>query len=636
MPFLKCLLLITTVFSAAYTVAEEPIRYYDMTHLNALKLSDPAQARAAWDEAHFVAALQGIVNRDAPRLFVRFMPQPDDFWWEQLTREGEWLHGRPVEKPASLEALMTAFADRIKGLVVYDERNWASSNLASTVAGVEDRLPLRFDESPGSLYGRVRACGLPFAADVMQIPLFTGSGTIPGTQETSSGSAKCDAYRWLKHAYLDTGKVSKNYLAFYIDQYWLIAPTKSGFSNATLTNHDFFISQRAFFFDLHVWDEEAPVDDPQQKPGTDATTLRSILATAASNSGGDIIHIGGFVPWPWKYTNEPGAGSTHGGVDTEWRYAQIISSYNGIMDADAIGYSGMANASFYQHHPLDAVYPQNPRPTLADLRSEGLLLEDGSVKPDHTYACFYMGDYDSAAWLNYHVPLWWQDPAHGEQLCTWAFNPNLDRRAPHVFHYVRKHQSPNDWFMFGDSGAGYLNPGGLVEPRESGLSSGLEAWVKHNQRYARRYDLDVTGFIIDGHSKPMGPEGMDAYMQFSPMGIVGQKIGWQGLWKDTMPYLRMRRDIYGTPEAAGKEIAELSRRRSPEFLFVRTILQSPSWTRDTMAASVAAEPRLKWLDPYRFFLLLKEHERQKASAATAKSDSSVEGGRSVAGQERVP
>jgi hypothetical protein len=212
------------------------------------------------------------------------------------------------------------------------------------------------------------------------------------------------------------------------------------------------------------------------------------------------------------------------------------------------------------------------------------------------------------------VPLWWQDPAHGEQLCTWAFNPNLDRRAPHVLHYVRKHQSPNDWFMFGDSGAGYLNPGGLIEPRESGWSSGMEAWVQHNLGYARRYDLDITGFIIDGHSKPMGDAGMDAYMRFSPMGIVGQKMGRQGLWKDTMPYLRMRRDIYGEPGAAGKEIAGLVKGRTPEFIFVRTILKSPSWTRDTMAASIAVAPRLKWLDPYRFFLLLKQHERQRSAA----------------------
>ena len=596
-------------------LAAEPIRYYDMTHLNGADLNDPAQARAAWDEAHLVAALQGIVNRNEARLFVRFMPQPDDFWWEQLRKEGEWLHGREVKTMDSLDALVEEFASEIKGLAVYSEDVWATSNLASTVAGVEDRLPLRFDDTTDSLYTRVTTSGRAFASDVKRLPHFTGEGTIPETDLPSSGSAKCDAYLWLKAKYLDTGQLSTQYLAYYIDQFWLTAPTKSGFSNATLTNHDFFIANKAFFFDLHVWDEEAPVDDPNQKPGTDVDTLRAILGEVVNQAKGEIIHIGGFTPWPWKYTDFKGAGSKHGAVDTEWRYAQIISNYNGIMDADAIGFSGMANASFYQHHPLDAVYPQNERPTLDDLRDEGLVREDGSVDPEKVYACFYMGDYDSAAWLNYHVPLWWQDEAHGDQLCTWAFNPNLDRRAPHVLHYVRKYQSANDWFMFGDSGAGYLNPGALVEPRESGLPSGLGAWVRHNQHYAKRYDLDVVGFIIDGHSKPMGPKGMNAYLQFAPAGIVGQKLGGQGLWKDTMPHLHMRWDIYGKPEDAGKEIARRVAPRTPDFMFIRTILQSPSWTRDTMAASVQADPRITWLDPYRFFLLLKQYERNKAARA---------------------
>ena len=79
------------------------------------------------------------------------------------------------------------------------------------------------------------------------------------------------------------------------------------------------------------------------------------------------------------------------------------------MDADALGYSGMANASFYQHFPLKKRYPQNPKPTLNDLRERGLVSKHGRVAPKG-YVCFYMGDYDSAAWLNLHVPRWWADP----------------------------------------------------------------------------------------------------------------------------------------------------------------------------------------------------------------------------------
>jgi len=630
---------------AATAPGTAPVYHFDMTCLHELDRSDPAQAREAWDTAHLVASVQGIVNRERPVLFVRFMPHPDDFWFDYLRGEGQWLAGRDVVRLDSVEDLLRTFEPKLKGVVVYDERVWATSNLASTIAGVEDRVCLRYGPSQRSVYGRVMGSGLGFTQDARRLlnedgsPMFTGQGVIPGTDVASTGSAKCDAYLWAQHHYLDAGRCSRDYLAFYIDAYWLTHPLESGFSNATLTNHDFFIAQRAFFFDLHVWEEEAPVDDPDQKPGTDVATLRAILRSMYEQSGGRIVHIGGFTPWAWKYTNHGKAGSAHGPVDTEWKYAQIISAYNGVMDADALGCAGMANASFYQHYPLEARYPQNPRPTAADLEQRGLIRADGTVAP-RVYVCFYMGDYDSAAWFNYHVPKWWRDPAHGETLCTWAFNPNLDRRAPHAMDYVRRHQSANDWFMFGDSGAGYLNPGMLVAPRpDSGLPDGLEAWVAHNLPYARRYDLSITGFIIDGHSPAMGEKGMDAYQRFSPDGIVGQKVPAQGVHRAVMPYTRMKLDpsrpplptaasavmpytrmkldLYGSPEEAGARIAGLAGVNAPKFLFIRTILQSPSWHKGAMEAASAAEPSVTFLDPYSFFLLLKTHVLSESPGVSA-------------------
>ena len=317
-----------------------------------------------------------------------------------------------------------------------------------------------------------------------------------------------------------------------------------------------------------------------------------------AHTKGKVFQIGGFTPWAWKYTSEGQAGGKHGGVDTEWKYAQMVSAYLGVMDADALGLSGMSNASFYQHYPLKKRYPQSAKPSEADLRARGLLDEAGRVAP-RMYVCFYMGDYDSAAWLNTHVPLWWNDPAHGAIPCAWAFNPNLDQRAPHVFDYVRTHQTPNDWFLFGDSGAGYLNPGMLAE------TDGWDAWVAHNQPYAERYDLSITGFVIDGHSPGMGEVGMDAYQRFSPDGIVGQKIPARGVHRGVMPYLRMALDLHGDPEDAGDHVAGLVGVNAPKFLFIRTILKSPSWHQAVMDRARARNAAIEFVDPYTFFALLK-------------------------------
>jgi hypothetical protein len=614
--------------------AENPptpkIYFFDMTELTRLNLGDPVLARRAWDTAHLVASLQGIVNRREAVLFVRFDASVDDFWFSWLREPGNWLAGREVVRLDSLDALLRQFQQDAKGVVLYKEDVGAASNLASTVAGVEDRLCLRFDPAPDSVCQRVLALDLPFLKNAFRLfqpdgsPLFTGQGKIPGTDLNSTGSAKCDAYLWAKQRFLDAGLCDPGYLAYYIDTWWFKNPAASSFSNATVTNHDYFISKKAFFFDLGVWPEEASVDDPAQKPGTDVETLRSVLFSAWKRANGRILQIGGFTPWIWKYTSHPGAGSKHDGVDTEWRYAQIISQYNGIMDADALGYSGMANASFYTHFPLKDRYPQNPRPSLESLQAQGYLLPDGQVAPYH-YVAVYMGDYDSSAWLQRIVPEFWNDPARGQFPCSWAFNPNLDRRAPHVLHYVRTKQSPQDWFISGDSGAGYLNPGMLSENQrgEAGTSDGWDVWIAHNKAYFKRYDLSITGFVIDGHAPGMGERGLDGYLEFSPDGLVGQKVPRQALHKGQMPVTQMRNDFHTqSPEEAARGLLGLTQSEpapGAHFFFVRTILKSPSWHKATFDKAREAEPRIRLVDAYTFFLLEKLHEQNRGKDATPSS-----------------
>ena len=84
------------------TDAPATVYTLDLTDLNRLDLRDPAKARRGWDTLHLVASVQGIVNRNRPTLFVRFMQHPDDFWWDYLRQPGQWLCGRPTRAIASL------------------------------------------------------------------------------------------------------------------------------------------------------------------------------------------------------------------------------------------------------------------------------------------------------------------------------------------------------------------------------------------------------------------------------------------------------------------------------------------------------------------------------------------------------
>lgn len=608
------------------TASVEPIVLFDLTYLFQLNLGDERQRRRFWDESHLVAALEGLVNRTQPRLFIRYLKEPDDFWWGQMTQPGGWLAKRQIVRVGSLDELLKRFRGFFQGAVVWDERVPATANLASTIAGCDDLLPLRFDAQADSLYQHLIAApgAIPVKVRLLKengAQLFSGTGLIPGTSMPSSGSAKADAYRWLIEHYVRTGKTNPLWLGYYLDAFWLNCWRAAAPENHTLCNQDFVIAHRGVLFDLGVWDDEVPVDDPKQRLGTDPDTLKGLLrATYDRIHGNGIIQVAGFVPWAYKYTSARSpawfAGGTHDGVPTEWHYAEILSCFNACMDADALGLGAMANASFYQHYPLAKRYPQNPKPTRANLAAQGLLDAQGRIVP-RTYVAFYVGDYDSAAWLYHELPAMWRDPARGQIPLSWAFNPNLCQRFPLGLAWARERRTTNDWFVAGDSGAGYLNPGDLSPPRRfSGLPSGLAVWEQHCQPLYQQWDLTLTGFIIDGDGPQLTAAGLAAYAHFSPDGIVAYQKKYEGVYQG-MPYLPMRADLDGTPVEAARAIREQTRDASHHFYVFRSILKTPSWHLAVeQAVRESAGDAIKVVDLYSLLRLVREYETETNAPAS--------------------
>lgn len=621
--------LLTAVGLLAYTAG--PITVYDLRYALRFDPGNPQQVAAAWDHAHAAATLQGIVNRNGPELYLLFMESGgrcvDEYWLGRLSEPGQWLAGRKRIAVPSFNALIARYRKFIKGAVVYDPAVPATSNLASTIAGVENLIALRYDPSPGSLYSQIITAGprLPVVKRLVKqdgSPLFTGQGRIPDTDLPSTGSAKCDAYLWLKHHYLDTGKVDAGYAGYYIDAYWLKRPTAAGPNQHTLTNHDFFIAKKAFFFDLNVWADETPVDDRSQKPGADLTTLKALLRSAYDQVHGQrMIHIGGFTPWAFKYTTHGDAGGRHEPVPTEWQTAKLIGAYNAFIDADAIGLAAMANASFYAHFPLKQEYPQ-PWVTKQQLAARGLLKPDGQVNFDgRQFMIFYVGDYDSAAWLYQNMPAVWDHPARGRLPLMWCISPVLERRAGPIMDYLRRTATPKDYFAAADNGAGYLNPGMLQEPREfSGLLSGLDVWADHCRPLYQRWHITITGFIIDGYAPGLNRDGLDCYARFSPNGIVPQKVP-ATLLHGNMPVLRAGYDLGDNAEQAARTIVDRIAKRSVPFHWFRAILKSPDWYIDVYTRARAANPKIELLDAPAFFELYRTWLISNPNAAAGKIES---------------
>jgi len=607
--------LLTWTFWAS-GAAPQTVHVLDARPLKSLDLSQPEKAAEAWDTMHTLAALQGIVNRDRPRFYLlycaEFGVETDQFWLDWLRGEDGWLRQTELVRLTSLEDAVRVFRQRLKGLVVYDPAVPATACLASTAAGCDGLLPVRFSTHTNSVFCLLtRRLALPVRLWLVNpdgTAKFTGRGTIPDSNQPSSGSAKVDAYRWAQRQFLESGKCDARFAAYYLDAFWLQRPRNGPPDLHTLSNHDYFIARRAFFFDLSPWGDEPPVDDPQQAVGLDKQTLLQLLRALHDRVPRSVIKIGGFPPWPYKYTTHGGAGK-HEGVPTEWEFTRLISQFNAYHEADAAAPGAMANASFFAHYPLKARYAQpNRKPTRRDWQTAGFVGAEGKLAAK-LFVAHYVGDYDAPSWLYKAVPAYFNDPQRGRVPLGWAFDPNLADRAPHVLAYAYRHATLNDFFIAGDSGAGYLNPVGLTVRPDSQLPAGLEFWTKHCARNFQRWDMTITGFVLDGASGASAEREFAAYRRFSPDGC--------GTHYENAPRLiagvptSPERDLPDSAEAAAEVIAKLAAnvKTQARFLWARSILKPPSWYAQVSQILREKYPQapVEVVDPYTFFGLIRLH-----------------------------
>ena len=570
----------------------------DLSSLQKTNLSDTRQTNDAFDTLHVISVLQGLVNREVPRLYVNYT-SVDQFWLDKMREKGAYLEHVKLAPLSGVEDALRTFAGHVKGVVVWDPNLPCTSHIASTICGVENLLPVRYDQRMESMYDRL----------VLNGPRLKVVHDLVG-----KFSAKCDAYLWAKERYIDTGKCNPTEIGYWCDAFWLKHPTEMSLENVGLTNHDYIVARKGFLCDLDVWADEAPRDDPDQKPGTDRETLQAVLLSCWKSSNGKMVQVSGFTPWAIKYTNYRSAGGKHEPVPTEWETTKLLSSYNAFLDADAIGYTGMANASVFAHYPLPDRLVQNRPPTRAELEAKGYIDKDGKVGK-FNFVYYYLGDYDSAAWVYHRMPGLWNNPERGTLPAGWAFNPNLIERIPVAFDWFYRTKSASDYFIAGDSGAGYVNPTQLLPPRgPSGLPSGADAWVEHCADYYRKLNYSITGFLLNGSAGALNDETIDLYRSFSGDGVITQTHWLPGGKKhdqliDSIVVAEMKRDISGSPDDAANQIVPHGKPGETAFLSFRSILVSPEWTRavNDKIREKRPECRFEPVDPYTYCYLLRYH-----------------------------
>ena len=532
----------------------------------------------AYDEAEAVACIQGIVNRNAPVLYVLSSTNTRPAYWLDKFYDG-WMKSPQKIQIETLDDLFEWAQDKIKGLVIWDENVPASFNVATTIAGIEDAVVVT-SEMAVKLQDRFKVI-----ADLRG--LFDG---------TVTGSAKNDAYIWAKEEYLDKGKCSSHLMCLYEDP----VRARSVGDLSYVVTRDWAVCNRAFVYDLSPWGDERPSDDMTQPIGCDLNTYKQILSSKMKFSADkEMTEVAGFFSF-WKYSNQPGYPGKHGDVETEWENVFVISQYNCYQNTVA---SNCFNQSFHSKAPSKAMTQGRP---------------ENYIKPENgkTYICLFMADYDSTTPLYDFMPGNWEDPRRGERPLLWGINPNLCETYPDIFEWLYSTRAEGDYFSSDASCAGYFNPNQL--PEES-----LPLFVEHNKKFFEQWDMSLAPMVLDTDAPTDAVK--DAFTQFSPDGFAeividfhntGGKVPPTHIWKG-MPVTELLNGVcneggnFTTVENEAQRFASrlgAADPDSPQFYLIRIVWQKPSTMFDVIDRVKTLRPDLdiELLDGYNYFNCLKQ------------------------------
>ena len=409
-------------------------------------------------ERTLVTALQGLANREGPKLFLQtglasylnafdmngygdsaypngFLAQygaggTDSFWKDEIAR----IYGYSfLEVPlgAALEIFESSFEDKI----LYDagyldsEENHISSpartNAAITAAGVRNSLPVtpRLSERWEILRERETALDLTGFDD------------------------KYDATEWAINNLLSecTTELASSY--FYEGE------------NSTFQN-DYAVMKGAFCYELNSvvsGNLAHSLEDPvAEYLSQDEPLLNSILS-----------HIDDFgYVWGW------GAGGENALASVTALHGLVLLCAN------------MSNGSFFYQLPVDL--PSPVQPNLTDINTV--------IPQNKFYIAFMMNEGDTyKAMADLYAGSWTQS-ARGSIPIAWGVDSLVFDLFPFFAEYYYQNATPNDYYFAAASGYGYIHPAYLPASMQSGYAARINTG---GVRYGLK-EIDIWWFGLSG------------------------------------------------------------------------------------------------------------------------------------------
>ena len=567
-------------------------------------------------------AFQGIINRDFGRdtnhtsLIYFYFDNSDPSWYNYITKEGNFFNGYNKVNITTVNQFLETFKEQLKqcGYILWDPNVPATTNVALTICGVDGYLPVQPNTDAETL---LKSIGVKEKMSLVNL-FKDNATTLPGSTTPSSKSAKNDAYLWALEKYFD--RCSSTYLAYIVDGCTDVSGSPYSQLWASyqrcFENYDYIVARRAFAFDLYPYSKEAACDDPNQKVGTDHQTMRKIFTRRYERANGEFGQVLGFPPWWLKYCSDtklPDGTPTGSQPATwiEWLFSEIITCFNLAKEADAAGTCKMSNGSvYYKYRVPENMEFKNNRPA------------EMTFDENTHYFTIYMGDYDSSAWLKVLVYSQWMagggDSARGTIPLSWAYNPNLSYRVPMVFQYVYENKTANDYFVSGNSGAGYIIPAGLqngkvlnyaYSVRNPQYTGALDKWAEYSRSFYDLFDYDITGFIING-ANSMNNKIYDCFNKISPVGSFHNDGSQKLTVYNGVPYVHLHNGINASTEASVLYNHSFSAMYGYNFSGFRTVTISPTNIKKIVNNYISyAETKgkkVQYVDMYSIFSLIRQ------------------------------
>ncbi|MBR7142718.1 MAG: hypothetical protein IKD06_04185 [Clostridia bacterium] len=559
---------------------EKNVYYYDIPG---------ASTSAKYNETAAFVALQGVINRMGPalQLWCGDNGGMDNSWWKIMTAEGYWLNGYNRKELKTFEAVVDKFADRISGVIIWDEAVPATINVASTLAGVFNAVPVVYGSAEYELL--VTQKGYKVLYDLRG--KFDGK-TDPAPGVKTTGSPKNDAYLFAKWLVLDAGLCDPLYFGEYQDSY-IISPDQAD-SRWFVVDRDAMTAKKGFMYDLNYWPNISADDEVNSPAGVDYNTTCALLDSAwAQLRESHIIEVLGCSNFYGKYT------SVYSASEGEWGNIQLITEHHGMLTADA----ECRNASFYYHAPQSHQLVQNA----PSERAVSSSYEEGKV-----YVMIEGFDYDGLC-QNYGN---WQWMAADRTVSTRLIPVSLSatvmvyKYSPAIMQYYYDTKTEKDFIVGGPSGVGYVLPSHMDERM-------VELFAEQGKHYYSRLNYKVANFNIDNQI----PDDsiLEAYSTFATDGYGVTNIS--GPQVKTKLVNRMVLNVLGgvgskEATAAAKEMMTQIKYYNPGMKPGDTVFYTARFARadigfyDDVAKAcqeIYADYNFEFVDPYTYYYYLREY-----------------------------